>query len=99
MTDEEYRKEQYSDFMIKLYKGAVIPKEAPNYNKNRVEIEIYSSKLDEIKKSKIQIGGKDYTIKSQNLLNKIKDFVSKNLDILINWSIHQNNFNLSNNLY
>ena len=99
MTDEEYRKERYSDFMIKLYKGAVIPKEAPNYNKNRVEIEIYSSKLDEIKKSKIQIGGKDYTIKSQNLLNKIKDFVSKNLDILINWSIHQNNFNLSNNLY
>ena len=50
MPDEEYRKEQYSDFMIKLYKGAVIPKEAPNYNKNRVEIEIYSSKLDEIKK-------------------------------------------------
>ena len=99
MTDEEYRKEQYSDFMIKLYKGAVIPKEAPNYNKNRIEIEIYSSKLDEIKESKIQIGGKDYTIKSQNLLNKIKDFVSKNLDILINWSIHQNNFNLSNNLY
>ena len=99
MTDEEYRKERYSDFMIKLYKGAVIPKEAPNYNKNRVEIEIYSSKLDEIKESKIQIGGKDYTIKSQNLLNKIKDFVSKNLDILINWSIHQNNFNLSNNLY
>ena len=35
MTDEEYRKERYSDFMIKLYKGAVIPKEAPNYNKNR----------------------------------------------------------------
>ena len=99
MADEEYRKERYSDFMIKLYKGAVIPKEAPNYNKNRVEIEIYSSKLDEIKESKIQIGGKDYTIKSQNLLNKIKDFVSKNLDILINWSIHQNNFNLSNNLY
>ena len=99
MTDEEYRKERYSDFMIKLYKGAVIPKEAPNYNKNRVEIEIYSSKLDEIKESKIQIGGKDYTIKSQNLLNKIKDFVSKNLDILINWSIQDNNFNLSNCLY
>ena len=54
MADEEYRKERYSDFMIKLYKGAVIPKEAPNYNKNRVEIEIYSSKLDEIKESKIE---------------------------------------------
>ena len=33
------------------------------------------------------------------LNNTVRDFVSKNLDILINWSIHQNNFNLSNNLY
>lgn len=99
MNDEEYRMEEYTDFMIKLYRGAVIPMDNPNYNNHRVEIVIYSSKLDEIEGYKAQIEGKDYNIKSQNLLNKIKGFVNDNLDTLINWSLHQNRFNLDENAY
>ena len=38
-------------------------------------------------------------IKSQKLLNKIKGLVNDNLDTLINWSLHQNRFNLDNNAY
>lgn len=99
MNDEENRMEEYTDFMIKLYRGAVVPMDSPYYNNHRVEIAIYSSKLDEIEGYKAQIEGKDYNIKSQNLLNKIKGFVNDNLDTLINWSLHQNRFNLDNNAY
>lgn len=99
MNDEEYRMEEYTDFMIKLYRGAVIPMDNPNYNNHRVEIALYSSKLDEIDGYKAQIEGKDYNIKSQNLLNKVKGIVNDNLDTLINWSLHQNRFNLDNNAY
>lgn len=99
MDNEEYRMEEYTDFMIKLYRGAVIPMDNPHYNNHRVEIAIYSSKLDEIEGYKAQIEGKDYNIKSQNLLNKIKGFVNDNLDTLINWSLHQNRFNLDENAY
>lgn len=99
MNDEEYRMEEYTDFMIKLYRGAVIPMDNPNYNNHRVEIALYSSKLDEIDGYKAQIEGKDYNIKSQNLLNKIKGLVNDNLDTLINWSLHQNRFNLDENAY
>ena len=99
MNEDEYRLEEYTDFMLKLYRGAVVPKENPNFNNNRVEIEIYSSVLDEIKDCKININGKDYNIKSQNLLNKIKEFITNNLDLLINWSKHQNHHNLDCNAY
>lgn len=99
MNEDEYRLEQYTDFMLKLYRGAVVPKENPNFNKGRVEIEIYSSLLEDIEDCKIKINGKDYNIKSQNLLNKIKEFVTDNLDILINWSKHQNHYNLDCNAY
>lgn len=99
MNEDECRLEQYTDFMLKLYRGAVIPKESPNFNNNRVEIEIYSSILEEIENCKIKINGKDYKIKSQNLLNKIKGFVTDNLDVLINWSKHQNHYNLDCNAY
>ncbi|HJJ04561.1 MAG TPA: hypothetical protein OIM45_01550 [Clostridiaceae bacterium] len=99
MNEDEYRLEQYTDFMLKLYRGAVVPKENPNFNNGRVEIEIYSSLLEDIEDCKIKINGKDYNIKSQNLLNKIKEFVTDNLDILINWSKHQNHYNLDCNAY
>lgn len=99
MTEEEYRKEEYTDFMIKLYRGAIVPPSNPNYNNYRVEIEIYSSKLDEIKGYKVQIEGKDYNIKSQNLLDKIKNHVSDNLDTLINCSLRQDKNNLYKNAY
>ena len=38
-------------------------------------------------------------LKSQNLLNKIKDFITSNLDILIKWSKHQNHYNIDCNAY
>lgn len=99
MNEEYYKREEYSDFALKLYRGGIIPKDHPNFNNHRVEIEIYGSMLDEAKDSKIEIEGKIYTLKSQNLLNKIKEYVRKNLETLINWSIHQNNLNLDNNAY
>ena len=60
MIDEEFRMEEYTDFMIKLYRGAVIPIGNPNFYSHRVEIEIYSSKLEEIEGYKVQVEGKDY---------------------------------------
>lgn len=99
MNEDEYRLEQYTDFMLKLYRGAVVSKENPNFNNGRVEIEIYNSILDEIGDYKININGKEYKIKNQNLLNKIKEFVTDNLDILINWSKHQNHYNIDCNAY
>lgn len=99
MIDEEFRMEEYTDFMIKLYRGAVIPIGNPNFYNHRVEIEIYSSKLEEIEGYTVRIEGKDYKIKSQNLLNKIKNFVNENLETLINWSLHQNKSNLDENAY
>ena len=35
MTEEEYREEEYTDFMIKLYRGAIVPPSNPNYNNYR----------------------------------------------------------------
>lgn len=99
MNEEYCKREEHFDFVLKIYRGGMIPKDHPNFNNHRVEIEIYGSMLDEAKDSKIEIEGKSYILKSQNLLNKIKDYVRKNLEILINWSIHQNNLNLDNNSY
>lgn len=48
MNDEENRMEEYTDFMIKLYRGVVVPIDHPKFNSDRVEIAIYSSKIDEI---------------------------------------------------
>ena len=57
MNEDEYRLEEYTDFMIKIYRGAVVSKDS-----NRVEIEIYSSILKETRNCKININGKDYSI-------------------------------------
>lgn len=97
--NKEYSLEEYTDFMIKLYRGAVIPINNPNFNNGRVEIEIYNNKLEEIEGYKIKIEGKDYSIKSQNLLNKIENYVNDNLDTLINWSLQQSKSNLDKNAY
>lgn len=99
MDDEEYRLEQYTDFMVKLYRSAVVQKENPALNNNTVEIKIYSSRLEEINGSKININGRNYNIKSQELLNKIEKIVTDNLDILIGWSKNQNRHNLDLNAY
>lgn len=96
---KELEQEQNADFVIKVYRGAVLPQGHPKYNANRIKIEIFSNDFIKMDKCLIQIDGKDYKIKSQNLFNSIKNFVSNNLDILIDWSKQQTKFNLDNNMY
>ena len=64
MNEDEYRLEEYTDFMIKIYRGAVVSKDFSN----RVEIEIYSSILKETRNCKININGKDYSIKKSKFI-------------------------------
>lgn len=94
MYENEFVDFEISDFVLKITKGAVIPKTNPNYNNNRIDIKIINQE-----KHSIFIDGKEYAIKSIQLYNKIKKFVSDNLNVLINWSARQNKFNLDNNCY
>lgn len=96
---KEYERENMTDFMVKLYRGGIVPLNSPYYNEKRVEIEIYGCRLNEIDDSLIQIEGKNYKISSQDLLNNIKEYISKNLDTLIKWSLHQDELNLNENAY
>lgn len=88
-----------SDFAIKIYRGSVLHPSHPKYNNNRIKIEMFSVDFAKLNKYSIQIDGKDYKIRSQNFFNKIKRFVSNNLDILISWSKKQTNENLNNNAF
>ena len=94
MYENEFVDFEFSDFVLKMTKGAVIPKTNPNYNNNRIDIKIINQE-----KHSIFIDGQEYAIKSLQLYNKIKKFVSDNLNTLINWSVRQNKFNLDNNCY
>lgn len=97
--NNSYHELMVSDFAIKIYRGAVLPPNHPNYNNNRIKMEIYSVDFTKLNKCSIQFDGKDYNIKSQNLFNKVKQYISDNLDILISWSISQTNDSLNNNTY
>lgn len=97
--DEDFYKMKRADFVIKIYSGAVIPMSHPNYNNDRIVMEIFSFDFVKVDDYTIQIDGNNYNIKSQNLFNRIKKFVSDNLDVLISWSKHQTNYNLNNNAY
>lgn len=101
LTEQEKENQElmFSDFAIKIYRGAVIPSGHPNYNDDRIKIEIFSVDFTNLNKYSIQIDGKDYNIKSPILFNKIKRFVSDNLDALISWSKRQTNENLNNNAF
>ena len=66
----------------------------PNYHNNRIDIEI----LD-IEKYSIKIENKEYRI-NFDVLKKIKEFINKNLDVLIKHSLSQNKkFMLNNSLF
>lgn len=93
MYENELADFEISDFVLQITKGAVISKTNPNYN-NRIDIKIINQE-----KHTIFIDGQKYTIKSLQLFNKIKKFVSDNLNVLVNWSVRQNKFNLDNNCY
>lgn len=82
-----------NDFTIKLQCGSVLPITHPNYYNNRIDIEI----LD-IEKYSIKIEKEEYRINFE-VLRKIKEFINKNLNILINYSLSQNKrFMLNNSL-
>lgn len=97
--EKENQQLTMADFCIKVYSGAVLPPSHPNYNYERVKIEIFSMDFIKINNYSIQIDGKNYNINNQNLFNKIKKFVSDNIDVLISWSKKQTNSNLVNNAY
>lgn len=83
-----------NDFSIKLKSGSVLPMTHPNYHNNRIDIEI----LD-IEKYSIKIENKEYRI-NFDVLKKIKEFINKNLDVLIKHSLSQNKkFMLNNSLF
>ena len=80
-----------NDFSIKLESGSVLPMTHPNYYNNRIDIEI----LD-IKKYSIKIEKEEYRINFE-VLRKIKEFINKNIEILIKYSLSQNKKFLLNN--
>jgi len=90
--DDSLNYDLFVDFALKLSKGAVIPSSHPN-EKNGLFIEIFNEK-----KCNIEIDGKEYKINDKKTFDKIKKYVTDNLNLLVNWSIRQNKFNLDNNL-
>lgn len=95
-TLKEYQRLSAADFGIKVHRGAVSLANQPD--NDQIILEIFSVNFDEIDTSSAKIAGKDYLI-DQDLFNKIKRFVSDNLDTLINWSKEQTNSVLENNVY
>ena len=92
--EEETLKIQRCDFALIVNSGAVLSATNPNYNNGRIKIEIF-----DINNNNIEIDGKKYTIKTQVLFNKIKAFISDNLNVLVDWSKKETNFYLDNNAY
>lgn len=95
-AETEYEQDQKYDFILKLYSGVVTIKENGT---GIIDIAIYSDDFIKAKKYSIKIDGKEYSIKNQNLFNKIKQFVTDNLDILISWAKKQTNYYLDSNVY
>lgn len=95
-AETEYEQDQKYDFILKLYSGVVTAK---SNNTGIINIAIYSNDFIRAEKYSIQINGKKYNIKTQNLFNKIKQFVTDNLDVLISWAKKQTNYYLDNNVY
>lgn len=92
--EKETLKIQRRDFALIINSGAILPVLHPDYNNNRVKIEII-----DINNQNIEIAGTKYTIKTQILFNKIRTYVDKNLDLLIDWSKKETNHFLDNNAY
>lgn len=95
-TLKEYQRLSAADFGIKVHRDAVSL--ANQTDNDQISLEIFSVNFDEIDTSSAKIAGKDYLI-DQDLFNKIKRFVSDNLDTLISWSKEQTNSVLENNVY
>lgn len=92
--EDETLKLQRCDFALIVNSGTVLPTTHSKYNNGRIKIEIF-----DIHNNNIEIEGKKYTINSQILFNKIKTFISDNLNVLIDWSKKETNFYLDRNAY
>ena len=92
--EDDLLKIKRCDFALIISSGAVLPVLHPNYNKDRIKIEIFG-----INGCDITIDGKRYIIKTQILFNKIKSLVDDNLDSLIDYSKKETNDFLNNNAY
>ena len=77
---DNYFKLLKCDFLLKIKKGLIVPKEHPNYYNGRVDIEIYNENS-----YSIQIEGKSYSIDSI-LFSEIKNIVENYVEKLIYFS-------------
>lgn len=94
MYEKEFNDFHYVDFGLKIESGAVLPPENPYYNDGRIEMEIFN-----MENYSIQIEGNNYNIKNQNHFDKIKQFISDNLETLINYSKIQDRNYLNSHIY
>lgn len=92
--EEKYLKMQRCDFALIVNSGSVLPIMHPDYNNDRIKIEIYN-----VENNNVEIDGKNHNINTQVLFNKIKVFVEDKLDELIDWSKKETNQFLDNNSY
>lgn len=84
-----------ADFALKIARGPVTLQ--PSHNE-QVDIEIFSIDFHTVNTYSIHIFGKTYDL-SQDLFDKIKDFIDEHLNTLINWSKTQTNSILANDTY
>lgn len=83
-----------SDFSVIIDYGVVVPMDDPSYNDGRINVELYDRQ-----DYKIIIEGKTYDIKSDDQYKKIKEYISINLDKLIDFSKKEDKSFLDSNAY
>lgn len=74
---DNYYKLYNSDFYIKIKKGRILPKDNPNYNNGRIDLEIYNEDM-----YSIEIEGKTYQI-NNNVFNEIKKVIEQYIEKMI----------------
>lgn len=90
---DNYLKLLKCDFLLKIKKGLIVPKEHPNYYNGRVDIEIYNENS-----YSIQIEGKSYSIDSI-LFSEIKNTIENYVEKLIYFSKLETQQYLMENAY
>lgn len=90
---DNYFKLLKCDFLLKIKKGLIVPKEHPNYYNGRVDIEIYNESS-----YSIQIEGKNYSIDSI-LFSEIKNTIENYVEKLIYFSKLETQQYLMENAY
>ena len=76
-----------SYFMVNWYEGAVLPENHPNYFDGRINIKI--TKQFDNYHGNINISKDEYPL-TEEIVNKLYDYIEKNINRLINISLKQN---------